>query len=1053
MKSNTNTNTNTNNNIKNKSKVKEPKPIREEKSNFSKINRPMSEIDAAIEKMVSSTNSYDSSTISKNGSSVTADYLSYHDEYIKKFGVDRTLVLMQVGSFYEAYSTKDRGPDLQKLEAITDANIAHKGHNKELIDIKNPLMWGFPMVATDKYVNMLVEENGYRLIMIDQVTPPPNVVREVVEIISPSTYLEGTYKPNSNFICAICIEEVKQKNGIVLVCLGLSTVDVSTGDVYIHESYSTQVDDKLGLDEALRFLKSLSPKETVIYREKLIKSNDEYITEYLDLKGRFYQFKDYIKDHNSALYQRKLLERVYPNIENFTSIIDTLGLSQCTYARKSLVNLLTYVSDHYEDLVTGLKEPIFYLSKSNMVLGNDAINQLNIVDSNMIDIPGSVKFHNLLDVVNKASTPMGKRHVKFRLVSPFTDIETLNNTYNIVETIIKSNMTNILCNYLKKIHDIERLYRKIKLRIIHPRHLVDFISSFAEIEEIINLITENDDLIHLFDILEHVNSIEKLNEYCKKTINSEKALLYNIGEAAENIFVKGCHPDLDKLMIGILSNHNMMDTLIEKLDEIITEANQKNNNNKLNNNKMVSLGKTSRDGYYLKLSKKRFELLKEAMYTNGGINVHDLIITMDDFKITELTNACKINVPFLEEKTKDINGIISVMKERTHKYYVDFLQTIENTYGNVITKMITIVTQIDYFTTIANVAKLYNYTKPIIEDRNNNKSFIVAEKIRHPIVERIIEHEYVPHDIQIGTSDLKGMLIYGLNSAGKSVLMKAIGISIIMAQAGFFVPAKKFTYYPYKSLYTRITGNDNLFRGLSSYSLEIVELNAILKRSDDSTLVIGDEVCRGTEHISGNAIVATTLLHLSDVGSSFVFATHLHELVNIDDIVDRKDIKAFHLSVEHDEPSDNLIYDRILKPGSGERIYGITVAKYIIKDDAFIKKALEIKNKLIGINNESTAISTKKCRYNSSVLMDRCSVCGIPQKSSSNSKSKLEGHHINFQKDCENGFVKIKEHIGKDHASNIAVLCESCHDKLHASKISIQGIKMTGGGKKIIYNK
>jgi DNA mismatch repair protein MutS len=358
-----------------------------------------------------------------------------------------------------------------------------------------------------------------------------------------------------------------------------------------------------------------------------------------------------------------------------------------------------------------------------------------------------------------------------------------------------------------------------------------------------------------------------------------------------------------------------------------------------------------------------------------------------------------------------------------------------------------IVTNIDYYVSIAKVARLYNYVKPIIKNKKNSNGYLSAKEIRHPIVERIIEHEYVPHNIELGL-DLKGMLIYGLNSAGKSVLMKSIGMSIVLAQAGFYVPARKFTYYPYKALYTRITGNDNLLRGLSSYGVEMVELNSILKRSNESTLVIGDEVCRGTEYISGNAIVASTVLKLSDIGSTFVFATHLHELVEIDDIKERDDIKAFHLTVEHDVKNDKLIYDRELKPGSGERIYGITVAKYIIKDADFIEKALTIKNKLLNRDTKSPVISTKTSRYNSKLLIDKCGMCG--KRGLDSKQTNLETHHINHQKDCDNnGFVKNKPHIKKNAMYNLLVLCNTCHDKIHTDNIS-GSIKMTSSGQQII---
>lgn len=981
--------------------------------------------------------------------SVTREYMNYYNEYAKKFGKDKTLPLMQVGSFFEAYATNEEGPDLKKLEEITEASIAHTGKDKSKVDIANPWMWGFPMVAEHKFTSILIE-NGYRLIMIEQLTPKPNITRGVVAIHSPATFLESAYKPTSNFVSVICIEEILQKAGQMLSCIGMSAIDVSTGEVFVHESYSQSNDDKLSLDETLRFLKSLMPKEVLIFRENLQKLSDEYIIEYLDLKGKFYQFREHNRDHLKLIYQKKILEKVYPDRENMTSIIDTLGLSQHIYARKSLVNLLTYVSDHYEALVTGVNEPIFYLNDANMILGNDAINQLNIVDnSSLTAIPGNVRFHNLLDVVNRACTGMGKRYIKFKLASPYTNVDTLNNIYDVTDIVLKQKLNDTFERLLRRIHDVERLFHKMRMHLLHPMQMVEFMSSFIAIEELFNVIIKNKAISSKINVNDFTQSLTDLNNLCGNTIDTEKAKSYNLSEIKENIFHKGVHPELDKLQSKIGLGHDTMEELQEVLDKLIPTSknpNQKGNKIFLKHNKM--------EGYFFTLTHKRYDDLQRAMNRVGEIELNNTKISIDDFTVTKSKNAVKLSLPFLKEQTDNIDELVEKIMGITNRYYVEFMKKLVTKYSNTLTKIINIVTQIDYYTTVARVAREFGYVKPIIDNREKGNGYVSAKQLRHPIVERIIEHEYVPHDIHIGTDGLNGMLIYGLNSAGKSVLMKAIGICIILAQAGFYVPAREFTFYPYKALYTRITGNDNLFRGLSSYSLEIVELNSILKRSDRSTLVIGDEVCRGTEHISGNAIVATTLLKLAEIGSSFVFATHLHELMELDEIATNATIKAFHLSVEHDESSDRLIYDRALKPGSGERIYGITVAKYIIKDDAFIRKALEIKNRLLGKDPNSSAISTKTSRYSSQVLMTACSICGKPTNNASGlSKTKLESHHINHQKDCEDGFVKNKPHIRKNHPSNLAVLCEQCHDRTHDDEIEVEGIKMTSGGKKVIVKK
>ena len=291
-----------------------------------------------------------------------------------------------------------------------------------------------------------------------------------------------------------------------------------------------------------------------------------------------------------------------------------------------------------------------------------------------------------------------------------------------------------------------------------------------------------------------------------------------------------------------------------------------------------------------------------------------------------------------------------------------------------------------------------------------------------------------------------GILIYGLNASGKSVLMKAIGLSIIMAQCGMYVPATHFELSPYDSIYTRITGNDNIFKGQSSFTLEMTELNAILKRSTNRTLVIGDEVCRGTEHISGNAIVASTVITLAAIKSTFIFATHLHELVHLEKIKALTNVKAYHLTVDFDPKHDVLIYDRRLKEGSGDKVYGILVAKYIIQNPEFMDLTLSIKNELN--QNFSSMISGKTSRYNSKLFVYKCQLC---QKNDVQSDiSPLQTHHINFQSNCdENNRVIGAEHIQKNSLSNLIVICESCHQKIHHGELEIDQCEMTSKGKKI----
>jgi DNA mismatch repair protein MutS len=370
---------------------------------------------------------------------------------------------------------------------------------------------------------------------------------------------------------------------------------------------------------------------------------------------------------------------------------------------------------------------------------------------------------------------------------------------------------------------------------------------------------------------------------------------------------------------------------------------------------------------------------------------------------------------------------------------MDFLNIINKKYFKELIKIRDSIILLDYYTTIAYVADVNHYVKPIIKKYDN--SFIKVKNIRHPIVEAIIDYEYIPHTIELGC-DVKGMLVYGINSSGKSVMMKAIGLSIIMAQSGFFVPADEFIYCPYNALYTRITGYDNLFKGQSSFAVGMIELNAIIKRSDNHTLVLGDEVGRSTENISAHAIVAATLIKLSKESSSFIFSTHLHDLNQIKQIKDCKGIKSFHLSVKNDEKTGKIIYDRKLKEGSGERVYGVAVAKSIIKSKEFITNADKIKDELLNIYSE--LVVDKKSRYNSKKYIDMCEVCGQGLKKD---HSNLESHHINFQKDFnENGIHNTKKYLKMNALYNLLTVCQNCHDDIHNGKIKVNAINMTSEG-------
>ena len=346
--------------------------------------------------------------------------------------------------------------------------------------------------------------------------------------------------------------------------------------------------------------------------------------------------------------------------------------------------------------------------------------------------------------------------------------------------------------------------------------------------------------------------------------------------------------------------------------------------------------------------------------------------------------------------------------------------------------------QIDFINSGAICAIQNHYSKPILQTKNN--SYFKAKELRHPIVEKInSKTNYIPHDIELGhETDQYGILLYGINSAGKSTLMKAIGLNIILAQIGYFTSTTYFEFYPYQNLFTRINGNDNIFKNLSSFMVEMLELIAILKRNNSNTLVIADELCHTTEELSANVIITYMLEVLSKNHASFITATHLHKLAKIKSIKILKELKIKHIKITYDEINDLLIYDRNLLEGEGESFYGLQIAKYMMKDQYFNDRTTELLDEYKKIKKN------KNSKYNSKLYLNYCEIC--------KTQNNLETHHIFFQKDFNKlGINKSKFYLQKNSLANLVVLCMQCHDEIDKGTIIINGWIETSQGTKLDY--
>jgi DNA mismatch repair protein MutS len=333
------------------------------------------------------------------------------------------------------------------------------------------------------------------------------------------------------------------------------------------------------------------------------------------------------------------------------------------------------------------------------------------------------------------------------------------------------------------------------------------------------------------------------------------------------------------------------------------------------------------------------------------------------------------------------------------------------------------------------VSRDRNYCRPTILETQGHSGFQV-EGLRHPLLESIQTRvEYVKHDISLGFSDTddKGRLLYGMNASGKSSLMKAIGIAVLLAQAGCYVPATKFSLYPFKSLLTRILNQDNIWAGLSSFAVEMSELRDIFSRAESHSLVLGDELCSGTESVSATSLVAAGIQYLLKQGTRFVFATHLHGLQKLDQF---EGVGVWHLRCHYDPVTCKLIYDRTLHPGAGTTMYGIEVARAMHIPIEIIQQAFTYRRMLEG---ETSVQEASQSQWNSNMVLYKCERCGAM------TKDKLEVHHIQHRSTADNS-GRLPDGSHQNNLKNLIVLCEKCHREHHAGQFDVGPVKQTSEG-------
>ena len=933
--------------------------------------------------------------------SIMKYYFDTHHHYCQLYDKEKLVHTCQVGSFMEFYSTETEGPNLHKLSEILNIVVSRKDKSITKIDKNNPYMMGYPLASHNKFLKIMLD-NGYIVVVTEQVTPPPNPKRQVTGIFTPGTNIDD-YENLNNYLLGLYIEEIETKHVV-----GISLIDVSTGEVYIHETHTVEhYDEYYPLDEIVTIIKNYNPKEIILCHHNINDVNK--LIDYLECKKIIYYNKTLseIQGIDKLKFQSELLYKIYPNV-NKNILFEELELESSIYSRIALCFTINYIYQHDKNLLIKLDIPKQLKTDKTMYLGNNALQQLDVFSHK-----------GLYKIINQTKTHMGARFLKKQLTRPTFDSNTLIDRYNSIDTLLQSNDLSLLSSHLE-FNDLEKIHRKIELNIIHPMEFYTWYHNIVKGIELLKYLDIEKELVYRLNLLTNdVETFFTIDELKKFTLND----IHN------RIFNTTIYQDLEHLLVNMDTCTDFMDDLASYFTKILPKG-------------QIKVNKNDREGHYISMTTKRAQLLYELLKPKECIeleNCKKIHCSSLEFKPVGKGVTTKIFAPELRQNSNKLNHLLDEIKILNKKYFIKFLNENVLPYSKLIHQLIEIISYWDFIYSGVKCVNKYNYTKPVIE--SHSKSFVQGKGMRHPIIEKISNQIFIPMDIKLGKDDQDCILLYGLNSAGKSTLQKAIGLNILLAQIGYYVPCEQFQFNPYQSLITRINSNDNIFKGLSSFTLEMTEIKAILKRSSENTLVIADEVCKGTEHDSSLIIVMSIIEMLSKSKTSLITASHLHELSNCKRLQALQNVKLYHIHIDFDEKTNTIVYNRELRPGSGENFYGLNIAKYLMNDNQFNSIVNDIKSDF----TKDCIISNKWSKYNAQLNISKCAICSYSPKEND---KPLEVHHIKFQKLADkNGYIN---HVHKNHISNLVVLCQNCHDDIDRETLVITGYKENGNGSQIL---
>ena len=530
------------------------------------------------------------------------DYLEIQQKYEKKYGAF-TVVLMEVGSFYEVYGVDNKEFKIGKVEEVArllDIQMTRK--NKKIAEnsFRNPLLAGFPSFCLQKYLERLVE-NDFTVVVVEQDRPGSGAKRNVTNVYSPGVCVDVTAKLDYQFLMVIFFEQHFHKNNKNLseTAIGVSLIDLSTGQTRLYEFFSDYRDKNSGFDSLLRLIQNYQPREVVCISEQCpvvdVNSRDHQysLEQYLNLSGRktHYRWNDFHSYYKQLSFQKDILEKYFSN-HGMLSVLEFLNLEKHSYALQGYLQMLLFIEDHVPSLLENLDKPEFISEKGKLILAQDCATQLHVISATN----QKNKTSCLLDIINHTSTPMGKRLLKDRLLVPDTDPEVLTKRYDEIDRC--HDYIDIFRELLTNIQDIERLHRKALLGKLSPTQFY----SLHECFKYVLLIASQD----YFDTPpKFVTLLQKYIISYSDILELDKCACWNLDQIDENPFKPGVSQHLDEYQSKVEKHVCFFTDTVIEMSKAIDPGFVHNSNNSL-----VKIEYNEREGYHFSVTKKRLEILK-----------------------------------------------------------------------------------------------------------------------------------------------------------------------------------------------------------------------------------------------------------------------------------------------------------------------------------------------------------------------------------------------------------------------------------------------------------